>query len=336
MGIHVENLVKTFRRSKHKEGIWGSLSDLACRNYDEKKAVNDISFQINPGEIVGYLGPNGAGKSTTIKMLAGILTPTSGSIRVGGLNPHKQRKENTKRIGVVFGQRSQLWWEIPVAESFQLLKYMYKISEVDFQKRVGIFKELLSLSDIYHMPVRILSLGQRMRAELCAALLHLPDVLYLDEPTIGLDAVVKENIRNFIKQTNKETGTTVVLTTHDMPDIEKMCSRVIVIDHGRIMFDGNLEMLKQRFGSQETLTVELEHGLPDPQRLSCIGVDEVIHEGGRTIITYDRQRMNSAEILSDLAQFHKIKDFSVNEPDIEEVIRRMYKSMNQNDEESRR
>ncbi|MEQ4481065.1 ABC transporter ATP-binding protein [Cohnella silvisoli] len=335
MGIQVENLVKTFRRPRHREGILGALSDLVYREYDEKKAVDNISFKIEPGEVVGYLGPNGAGKSTTIKMLAGILTPTSGSIRVGGLIPHTQRIENTKRIGVLFGQRSQLWWEIPVSESFQLLKYMYKISEADFRKRLGVFEELISLSDIYHLPVRILSLGQRMRAEMCAALLHQPDVLYLDEPTIGLDAVVKENIRNFIKQTNQETGTTVVLTTHDMPDIEKLCSRVIVIDRGRVMFDGNLEMLKHRFGSQNKLIVEVEDGLPDPQRLLLNGADEVIQEGRSSIITYDRNRRNSAGFLSDLAQLHKIIDFSVNEPDIEEIIRRMYKSLNQSDVESR-
>lgn len=229
--IRVDRLSKQYKRQVRSEGLGGAIKDLFNRKYDTKTAVDQISFAIEKGEVVGYIGPNGAGKSTTIKMLSGILVPSSGIVEVGGIVPYKQRKQYTRNIGVVFGQRTQLWWDIPVSESFRMMKYMYKISDKQFDQNMEMFTDILDIQSFMHTAVRQLSLGQRMRADLCAALLHNPDILYLDEPTIGLDVVVKEKIRDFIKEVNKERQTTVILTTHDMSDIEKLCYRNRSGDH---------------------------------------------------------------------------------------------------------
>lgn len=246
--IDVENLRKEFRVQRNREGLKGALRDLFNRKYDKITAVNDISFRIPKGEICGYIGENGAGKSTTIKMLTGILVPTSGKVLVHGYVPYKDRETFVRHIGVVFGQRSQLWWDIGVIESFQLLRKVYRIPPVDYRNRLEELVERLHLQDLLHRPVRKLSLGQRMRCELAASLLHNPAILFLDEPTIGLDIMVKTEIREFLKEMNREHGTTILLTTHDLQDIEALCSRVIMLDEGRIIYDGSLERLKRTWG----------------------------------------------------------------------------------------
>jgi ABC-2 type transport system ATP-binding protein len=325
--IRVEDLSKEFKRLIRKEGLGGAVRSLLSPDYEVVKAVDSVSFEVDRGEIIGYIGPNGAGKSTTIKMLVGILVPTSGHIEVNGRVPWQQRLENAKRIGVVFGQRTQLWWDIPVSESFSLMRYMYDIPKRDYLANLELFSEVLGIDKFLHTPVRQLSLGQRMRADLCNAMLHNPDILFLDEPTIGLDVEVKGRIREFVKTINQERAATIILTTHDMSDIEKLCSRVIVIDHGRLMFDGDLERLKQDHGADETLIVEVgEQHIVDGSELCNLGVSEIAQENDRLVIKYDRRKVNSASILSRLMDGYRVTNFVVRETEIEEVIRRLYEA----------
>jgi ABC-2 type transport system ATP-binding protein len=248
LAIDVQNLTKKFKVQRNREGVKGALQDLFRREYNHITAVDEISFQIPKGEICGYIGENGAGKSTTIKMLTGILVPTSGDIKVNGFIPYKEREKFVRGIGVVFGQRSQLWWDIGVIESFQLLRKVYRVSEADYRSRLDELVQRLQLEDLLNRPVRKLSLGQRMRCELAASLLHNPAIVFLDEPTIGLDIVVKTEIREFLKSINQRYETTILLTTHDLQDIEALCSRVIMLDDGHIIYDGGLEELKNRWG----------------------------------------------------------------------------------------
>ncbi|MGB7765970.1 MAG: ATP-binding cassette domain-containing protein, partial [Candidatus Acidiferrales bacterium] len=238
--IDVRELSKDFRTFKRREGVWGSIQNLFVRDYITVKAVDRVSFAVERGEMVGYIGPNGAGKSTSIKMLTGILMPSSGEARVNGFLPYKQRRQYVKSIGVVFGQRTQLWWDIAVVESFKLLRRIYEVSEKDFRERMEKFNEILGIQDYLFTPVRKLSLGERMRCDLAAALLHNPPLLFLDEPTIGLDVVAKDQIRKFLRAINREFQTTVLLTTHDLDDIEELCRRIMIIDHGRLLYDGPL------------------------------------------------------------------------------------------------
>ena len=240
--IHVHDLCKHFRTFRRREGVWGSIQNLFVRDYRTVTAVDRVGFSIERGEMVGYIGPNGAGKSTTIKMLTGILVPTSGEIRVNGFVPFRQRRQYVKTIGVVFGQRTQLWWDIAVIESFKLLRRIYDVPQRDFDARMERFNEILGINDYLHTPVRKLSLGERMRCDLAAALLHNPPLLFLDEPTIGLDVVAKDHIRHFLRAINREFHTTVLLTTHDLDDIEELCRRIMIIDHGRVLFDGHLSI----------------------------------------------------------------------------------------------
>lgn len=324
--IKVENLNKEFHIRKREEGLLGALKGMFSNEKIIKKAVNNISFEINKGEIVGYLGPNGAGKSTTIKMLSGILVPSSGVVEIKGLVPHKNRIENARNLGVVFGQRTQLWWDIPVSESFSLMKHMYKIPKEQYKENIELFSDILGISEFYNTPVRQLSLGQRMRADLCASLLHNPDILFLDEPTIGLDVVVKEKIRNFIKEINKVRKTTVILTTHDMEDIEKLASRVIVIDHGSIMYDGKLDKLKNIYGTEEVIQVEIESTISNFDELFKMGVNDISHEKNKIHIKYDKGQINSATIIGWFMGKSKVKDFIVQGINIDEVIRKMYQN----------
>lgn len=323
--IKVENLTKDFKRQKRKPGFWGAVQTFFSSEYEIKTAVDHISFEIEKGEIVGYIGPNGAGKSTSIKMMVGILVPTSGKVTVAGVVPYENRIENAKRIGVVFGQRTQLWWDIPVSETFNLLKYMYKVPEKTFKANLELCTEILGLKEFANTPVRQLSLGQRMRSDLAAALLHNPEIIYLDEPTIGLDVVVKKKIREFIEEINKQRQTTVILTTHDMSDIEKLCSRVMVIDKGRIIYDGQLDELKRIYGSEETLSADLAQ-IPEvePSETREFGADIVKQDGNKIVFQYDRNRVNSSVILKWLMERYEVKDFVVRETEIEEVIRKMY------------
>ncbi|HYG57962.1 MAG TPA: ATP-binding cassette domain-containing protein, partial [Symbiobacteriaceae bacterium] len=254
--IHVSGLTKEFRQYKSRPGLTGALRDLFDRQYISLTAVDNIDLQVQPGEIVGYIGANGAGKSTTIKMLTGILEPTRGTLRVGGFDPHRQREQFVRTIGVVFGQRSQLWWDIAAQESFRLLQRIYRVSDADFRSYFleGVV-EVLDIGSLMATPVRKLSLGQRMRCEMAAALLHRPSMLFLDEPTIGLDVSVKLRIREFLKELNRRYGTTVLLTTHDLSDIEALCRRVVMLDHGRIVYDGSLTDLRQRWAGDRTVRV---------------------------------------------------------------------------------
>lgn len=323
--IEVDNICKEYKYFEHKQGIKENIKNLFCREYKHKKAVENITFQIEKGEIVGYLGANGAGKSTTIKMLTGIITPTSGSIQVMGVNPCKNRKENAKNIGVVFGQRTQLWWDIPLIESFHLNKSLYKLKEADFKKRLGELIDIMDMREFINTPVRQLSLGQRMRGDLCMALLHNPKIVYLDEPTIGLDIVVKENIRQLIKDINRKYETTVILTTHDMGDIEKLCSRVIAIDKGKIIYDGSLEELKDRFGFEEKIIFQADSKIDMKVFHVVEGISSVNKKDNKCEVIYDRRQVKKTDIITLINKNYDMKDIDIIESDLESIIREMYR-----------
>ncbi len=323
--IKVENLNKEFRQRKGREGLGGAIKDLFRREYNIIKAVNNVSFKLEKGEIVGYIGPNGAGKSTTIKMLTGILVPTSGHVEVNGLVPYKNREENAKSIGVVFGQRTQLWWDIAVSETLNLMRYLYKIPEKQYRDNLKIFSDILGLDEFINAPVRQLSLGQRMRADLICALLHNPDILYLDEPTIGLDVVVKERIREFIIEINRTRETTVILATHDMSDVEKLCRRVMIINHGQIIYDGKLSGLIRKYGTEETIVVDLLTNIDDLSGLYELGVNEVNRDDKTLTIKYENSTVNSSAVLEWLMNRTSVKDLNIVGTQIEDVIRRIYR-----------
>ena len=319
--ITVEHLSKHFKVYKRRTGFWGNLSSTISREHDIIRAVDGVNFTLERGELVGYIGANGAGKSTTIKMLTGILVPTSGHIEVMGLTPYRHRKENTRRIGVVFGQRTQLWWDLPVIDSFELLKHIYEIPQTLYKQNLEFFSELLQLQPFLSTPVRRLSLGQRMRCDLTAALLHNPEILYLDEPTIGLDVVAKEQVRQFLRQVNAERQVTVILTTHDLNDVEKVCQRLIIIDSGKIIYDGGIDALKKRYGKARVLIVDLAQTYPDIQ---LEGVDLTRREGNRIWLAFDRDTISASEVIAQLTARYEIQDLTISEPEIEEIVRRIY------------
>jgi viologen exporter family transport system ATP-binding protein len=319
--ISVSNLRKDFKVFRHHRGAFGAVRNLFTRAHRVVKAVDDVSFEIKRGELVGYLGPNGAGKSTTIKLLTGILVPTAGQLLVNGHVPWRERKAYVARIGAVFGQRNTLWWDLPVIESLELLRHIYKIPEECYHANLIHFRQLLALDEFLQTPVRSLSLGQLMRANLAAALLHDPDVLFLDEPTIGLDVVAKERIRQFIQQINRERGTTVILTTHDLSDVEKLCERVLMIDHGRLLFDGKLDELLRRFGGERELVVDFAENYPD---VSMDRARVVEHDGLRVTYRFARDDISASELISRLSERYRLIDLSVREPEIEATVRRIY------------
>jgi ABC-2 type transport system ATP-binding protein len=321
--ITVEHLSKNFKVYKRRTGFWGSLSSTISRKHDIIKAVDNVNFTLERGELVGYIGANGAGKSTTIKMLTGILVPTSGHIDVMGLTPYHRRKENARRIGVVFGQRTQLWWDLPVIDSFELLKHIYEIPENLYKQNLEFFSELLQLQSFLSTPVRKLSLGQRMRCDLTAALLHNPEILYLDEPTIGLDVVAKEQVRQFLRQVNAERQVTVILTTHDLNDVEKVCQRLIIIDSGKIIYDGGIDALKKDYGKTRMLIVDLAQTYPDIQ---LEGVNLTRRDGNRIWLAFDRDTVSASEVITQLTERYEIQDLTISEPEIEEIVRRIYES----------
>jgi len=328
--IEVEKLTKSFRNFKRKEGLRGALVNLFYREYESILAVDEISFQIEPGELVGYIGPNGAGKSTTIKMLTGILVPTSGNIRVDQFIPYRQRHEYTRHIGVVFGQRTQLWWDIAVIESFKLLRKVYRVPMPLFEERLDRFKELLDIGPLLHMPVRKLSLGQRMRCDLVASLLHSPKILFLDEPTIGLDVLGRLRIREFLAEMNRELGTTMILTTHDLDEIEKLCRRVLLIDHGKLLYDGPLEGLRAKYSPDRRIIFQLS----PTNRDSLEKLERVMRTNGvvewkeleplRWEATFRKDRIGPAEIIEQVVRNVTVHDISIEEPTIEEVVSRIY------------
>ncbi|HJZ45532.1 MAG TPA: ATP-binding cassette domain-containing protein [Roseiflexaceae bacterium] len=325
--IEVENLCKTFALAVRREGRFGAIKTLLAREYRQLNAVDGVSFQVEAGEMIGYIGPNGAGKSTTIKMLTGILVPSGGHLAVDGRVPHQQRVEHVRRIGVVFGQRTQLWWDLPTIESFELLRHIYRVPEARWRANLREFAELLELGPFLATPVRQLSLGQRMRADLAAALLHEPAILFLDEPTIGLDVVAKERIRQFLTDINRARGVTVLLTTHDLDDITRLCQRGVLIDHGRVIYDGGLETLRTRFGRQRTLVVDLDGPIDEgPAALPIANAQLVRREGPRVWLRFDREATTAAALIADVAARYRIRDLTVEEPEIEAIVRGIYQT----------
>ena len=303
--IEVKNVKKYYKVAKREKGLSASLKHLFSRKYDLKRAVDDISFSINEGEIVGFIGPNGAGKSTTIKMLSGILYPDEGEVVIDGFIPYRQRKTFVKNIGVVFGQKSQLNWDLPLIESFELLKYIYKIPQQKYDKNLQKFTELLDMQGFLNQPVRQLSLGQRMRGDIVAALLHSPKIVFFDEPTIGLDVVAKEKIREFVKYMNEMENTTMIFTTHDMQDIEKVCTRLIIIDEGRKIYDGSVEQIKNQYAALKSIEILLE-------------------DGKKEKYTFDVNKTPMNEVMERLFSKFDIKDISICEPEIDGIIRDIY------------
>ncbi|GKU80576.1 ATP-binding cassette domain-containing protein [Paenibacillus sp. L3-i20] len=328
LAIDVKDLRKDFRVQKNREGLSGALQDLFKREYNEVRAVKDISFQIPQGEICGYIGENGAGKSTTIKMLTGILVPTAGDIKVNGYVPFKDREKFVNGIGVVFGQRSQLWWDIGVIESFQLLRKVYRVSEADFRKRLDNLVDRLQLGELLNRPVRKLSLGQRMRCELVASLLHNPSILFLDEPTIGLDIVVKTEIRDFLMQMNKEEGTTILLTTHDLQDIEALCSRVIMLDDGKIIYDGGLDDLKTKWSKGREIQFQFTKQTP-LAKLEALtdGIDASwTIENDLTAKLFVPHEVSFSDAMARVVGGADIRDIKIFETNTDEIVRSIYHS----------
>ena len=324
--IYVNDLCKHFRTFHRREGVWGSIQNLFVRDYKTVAAVDNVNFSIERGEMVGYIGPNGAGKSTTIKMLTGILVPSSGEIHVNGFVPFRQRRQYVKTIGVVFGQRTQLWWDIAVIESFKLLRRIYDVPQRDFDARMERFDEILGIRDYLHTPVRKLSLGERMRCDLAAALLHNPPLLFLDEPTIGLDVVAKDHIRQFLRAINREFQTTVLLTTHDLDDIEELCRRIMIIDHGKVLYDGPLLHLKQKLLRTKQIKFALKDrtqaaGFPAFVRdgLELEQVDELTYR-----IRFDRTKVPTAELIRQILGAVEVRDVLIEDEPIEEIVKRIY------------
>ncbi len=360
--IEVKHISKEFVSPKKYPGLKGAIKGLFSNEKVSKTAVDDISFSIEKGEIVGYIGSNGAGKSTTIKMMTGILTPTKGECLVDGIDPGKNRKKNAQNIGVVFGQRTQLWWDLPLSESFTILKEIYDVSDEDYMERMEFLNRVLALNDFFDKPVRTLSLGQRMRADLGAALLHNPKVLYLDEPTIGLDLVVKDNIRKAIKEINEKYQTTVILTTHDIGDIEELCSRIIIIDEGKKIYDGTLEHLKDTYGSKRKVVMEVKNiesvkNLDLAKALGierkALSVDKTIEAESKTricettgvegegsdnesfitefneekklfTITFDKHKLQAPQILSAVMAVTEVTDIKLQETELAEIVKEIY------------
>jgi len=319
--VEAVELRKVFRVAKDRPGVLGALRGLFSWEGREVRAVDGISFAIRRGELVGYLGPNGAGKSTTIKMLAGILHPTSGEVRIEGRSPQRHRQEVVRRLGVVFGQRTQAWWDLPVRDTLELLAAMYGVKPADYRAALKRFDEMLEIGAILDVPVRKLSLGQRMRADLVAAWLHRPPVVFLDEPTIGLDAVAKRRIREFLREINRREGTTILLTTHDMDDIEELCSRVMVINHGRLVYDGDVEGMRRAVGVPSSMRVEFAAPPAGP----LVGPwTAAVQEGPTVTVAFDRSRCTAAEVIAALNRCGPIRDIYMEEPDIERVIERLY------------
>lgn len=322
--ISVKDLSRTFKKPLRKEGISGMVRSLFSKEYEEIKAVDGISFDIEQGEIVGYIGANGAGKSTTIKMMCGVLYPTSGSVIVNGMTFDKSRQEINKEMGVVFGQKTQLWWDIPLIETFKILKSIYEVPDDEYKERFEYLCELLDLDSFLTQNVRSLSLGQRMRADFAAALIHSPKIVYLDEPTIGLDVLVKDKIRKAIKELNKKYNTTVILTTHDMKDIEELCNRIIIIDKGRILYDGSLANIKHRFGNIKTIFVPLNSVLDRDdmvRRFEKIAFEEA---GDKLAIKFSTDEVDLDEVLMHLISVYHIKDFKIEDISIEDITKQLY------------
>lgn len=319
--IEMKGISKTFKVSKRNAGLRKAVKALFKRKYEIVEALKDVSFTIDEGEMVGYIGPNGAGKSTTIKIMSGILNPDKGQCLINGRVPWKDRIRHVKDIGVVFGQRSQLWWDVPVVDSFELLKDIYKISDREFKNNMKMLMDMLNIQEIVKVPVRQLSLGQRMRCEIAASLLHNPKILFLDEPTIGLDAVSKITVRDFIKNINKENKTTVILTTHDTQDIEALTKRIILIGKGKILLDGNLQDLKQKFNKNRTITIKYGGEIDKLPK----GLTFIEQHSGHAVLSVDTEVIPISSVVSYLAQKIELNDLSVASATVDDVVVGLYK-----------
>jgi len=333
-GIRMDGVTKHYRVLKRREGLGGAVKDLFSRNYDTVKAVDGISLSVEPGELVGFIGPNGAGKSTTIKMLSGVLEPSSGSIEVDGFVPYRQRRRYVERIGIVFGQRTQLWWDLAVIESFKLLKEVYGIDDDAFARNLGLFDEIAGLKELYGKTVRSLSLGQRMLCDIAASFIHDPSTIFLDEPTIGLDVEIRAKVRAIIKELNRVKGATVLLSSHDVGDIESLARRIVLIDKGKILYDGPTEKFNGIFGAFRTLRLDV-HGLTDAdvarlksETAARVGGDKEIvfgeATGGWLGVSFDQDRIPLLELLTPILASFAVKDIKVEEIEMEEVIKRVY------------
>ena len=319
--IEVKNISKEFKVNKRSAGIPGMIANMFVPKFEIKKAVNDLSFTIEKGEMVGFIGPNGAGKSSTIKMLSGILCPDKGSITVGGFVPYKQRKSYVGNIGVVFGQKSQLQWDLPVIDSFELLRAIYRISEEKYKRNLERFTEMLDMKSFINQPVRQLSLGQRMRSDIVASLLHSPEIVFFDEPTIGVDIIGKETIRSFIKELNEQDKVTMIFTTHDMQDIEQTCNRIIIIDKGSLMYDGSLQEIRNKYGTSRRLIAEFN------EETAVAPIKNVIIEDlkdRKASFTFDNNIVDVNKLMHEVLEKYSVHDVTVAEPEIESIIQKMY------------
>lgn len=322
--ISVKELSKTFKKPIRGEGLKGMVKALFSRKHEEIKAVDSISFDIAEGEIVGYIGANGAGKSTTIKMMCGILYPTSGTVTVDGMDFTKNRRKINREMGVVFGQKTQLWWDIPLIETFKILKSIYEISDEEYEERFNYLCDLLDMRSFLTQTVRSLSLGQRMRADFAAALIHSPKIVYLDEPTIGLDVLVKDKIRGAIKELNKKYNITVILTTHDMKDIEELCNRIIIIDKGRILYDGSLANIKYRFGNIKTIFVPSNVNIDESALTERFEGVKLEDQGDIRAIKFSLNEVDLDEMLLYLINTYHVKDFKIEDISIEDITKQLY------------
>ena len=331
--IEVKDLVKTYKIIEKEDGLVGYFKNLIRPKYKKLTAVNHINFEIQKGELVGYIGENGAGKSTTIKMLTGLLTPTSGEIVVNGLVPNEKRIQNNKNIGAVFGQKTQLWWDLPVIESFRLIKKMFKIPENEYRKNLKRFTEILDLEDLLDKQVKNLSLGQKMRCEIAATFLHNPKIVYLDEPTIGLDVFVKENIRKFIKEINKEKKTTVILTTHDLKDIEDVCDRIILLDRGQIIYDGEKQKFKDIYGKYTLAELIVSSkNLSVKDKLKSNNFEIIEENENKMKIKFKHDETTIVKIMNDISEYCVIEDIHMRESELEDILKEIYKGAYKNGE----
>lgn len=320
--IEVKNVSKEFKVNKRSAGIPGMIANMFVPKFEIKKAVNDLSFTIEKGEMVGFIGPNGAGKSSTIKMLSGILCPDKGSITVGGFIPYKQRKAYVGNIGVVFGQKSQLQWDLPVIDSFELLRAIYRIPEEKYKRNLDRFTEMLDMKSFINQPVRQLSLGQRMRADIVASLLHSPEIVFFDEPTIGVDIIGKETIRSFIKELNEQDKVTMIFTTHDMQDIEQTCKRIIIIDKGSLMYDGSLQEIRSKYGTSRRLIAEFNEATTvDP--IKNVIIEDM--KDRKVSFTFDNNVVDVNKLMHEVLEKYSVHDVTVEEPEIESIIQKIYK-----------
>lgn len=325
--IDVDSLVKDFHRPKRFDGPFGGVRTLVTRQHESTRAVDGVTFSIDEGELIGYLGSNGAGKSTTIKMLSGILVPTSGTVQVAGLVPWEQRERNALQIGVVFGQRTQLWWDLPLGDSLKLIGKLYRVDAARYRRNFDRLVDLLDLENFLDRPVRQLSLGQRMRGDLAAAMLYEPRILYLDEPTVGLDVVARERTRQFVEEVNRDSGTTIMLTTHDLADVERLCKRIIFISQGTVLYDGSVTELKRRYAPYRHLEITLAPdsgtGGGEAVRLSVPGAEVIERDEARLVIRFDPRVVAVPDLISAVIAGHPVSDISIVEPDLEGVVRQI-------------